>query len=415
MEFSKKISEKLGLDANYFANNGFWMSLRYLMATVLGIAAGMAFSRFVEKEVYGNYQLILSFVATIAFTSMPELNKAIWSSTTVNMDGDLDTALNKKIKYSLIGSLILVLLAIKYYIGGDTWISLGIFIAAGAYPLSSGGDIWSHFLDSKKEYKLSTTLSVLFSIFNKLILIGAAFLYPAAACILVAANLLPIAITNFLGIKMAYKKKKNNDKDKKFTKYGWFLVKMGVMRDILLKIDNLIIGIFVGPAELAVYSFASIIPDQVTSFISSLGSITVPKIGEQKDADIKRKIKEKSLLILLMGIGLIGATIVLTPFVIHILFTDKYMESVGYSQIITASLIFYAFEVIYSKIFLIKKYTNALIIMNTVIPIFRVCAIVAGFLMFGISGIVWSNLLTRFFNFICYIYLSKRNTVCKIQ
>ena len=340
MEFSKKISEKLGLDTGYFANNGFWVSLRYLTATILGIATGMVFSRFVEKEVYGNYQLILSFVATVAFTSMPELNKAIWSSTTANKDGDLDTALNKKIKYSFIGSSILILLAIKYYIGGDTLMSLGILLAAAAYPLSSGGDIWSHFLDGKKEYKLSTKLSVLFSIFNKTILIIAAFFYPVAAYVLIAANLLPVAITNFLGLKTAYKKKKNNDTDKDFPKYGWFLVKMGIVRDILLKIDNLIIGIFVGPAELAVYSFASIIPDQVTSFISSLGSTTVPKIGEQKDADVKKKIREKSVLILLMGIALIGVTIILTPLVIQILFTDKYAESIRYSQIITASLIF---------------------------------------------------------------------------
>ena len=101
--------------------------------------------------------------------------------------------------------------------------------------------------------------------------------------------------------------------------------------------------------------------------------------------------------------------IFLTPWVITTLFTEKYAESILYSQIITAGIFLYVFEVIFANILLVKKHKNQILKVNLLNPAFRSIAIIIGFVWYGILGVAIATIITRFFSFAVHLYFTRQS------
>ncbi len=371
---------------------------------------GIIFSRYVSKGVYGNYQLVLSFIATLTIFSLPGFSKGIWSETTTGKDGALDVAINKKMKWGILGSIALIAIGIKYYIVDDQYIlMLCLIVGAITFPLFAGGNIWVGFLDSKKKYNLSTRLSLIFETLNKLAIVAALFIFRESLLMLIIAATGSIAVTNYIGLKIAEKNKSNDLVTDDFSKYGFFLTKISIFKVLMSKIDKLLIGIFIGPIELAIYSFSLIIPDQVMALVASVTSVIIPKIGEHSQKKVQEKIYKKAALIIIGNLILVTIVIFLTPWVITTLFTEKYAESILYSQIITAGIFLYVFEVIFANILLVKKHKNQILKVNLLNPAFRSIAIIIGFVWYGILGVAIATIITRFFSFAVHLYFTRQS------
>ena len=166
-----------------------------------------------------------------------------------------------------------------------------------------------------------------------------------------------------------------------------------------------------GPAYLAIYAFALVIPDQLAVLITTVTDVIIPKLGENNQHSIQLKIKEKAWFLIAVNIILITIVILLTPLAIKILFTENYAESILYSQIITGSLFVYVFEVIYSRILVVKKRKAEIFKTNVAMSIFRGIAIVISFIWFGLLGVAISSIIARLFNLVMYLYYG--NTASK--
>ncbi len=402
-----KLAEILKLDIEYFFKNSINLTWRYIYLTGLSVIMGVVFARLVSKEVYGSYQLVMSFVATFAFFALPGFNKGIWADGTKGMDGVLDVAIKNKIKWALLGSICLIAISAKYFAGGDIILGSALLATAITFPLAKGGDIWISFLDLKKRFKLTTKLSLIFNTLSKALVILTIMVFVESLLFLVIATMSSLAIINYIGMKFAQKHQENKKYSNETKKYGFFLTKIGVLRDVLQRIDSLLIGLIMGPTYLAVYSFAKIIPDQLEGLMSSVGNVIIPKLNKNNQKEVQQKIKKNAILIIVGSIAMIVVTILLTPIVIETLFTDKYADSVLYSQIITASMTFYMFEVLVSRLLIVNKHKKHIFIVNTVIPICRSIAIVTGFIISGIMGVAIAHIVFRIIGFLVYSFAAK--------
>jgi len=410
--FFNKISEKTGLDSKYFIKNFLVILIRDILTTLIGLVMGMIFARYVTKDVYGNYQLVLSFIATFGFLTLPGFNKGgIWSDAATDKDGSIDIVIKTQIRWSFLGTLILFCIGLKYYMLNDNpEIALGLLVAGFTFPLAIGGDIWQQFLESKKEYELVAKLYLGFTIVSKIAIITAIFAFPNSLVAILIASLGTAMLGNLTGLIIARKFKKNNESSEDLRHYGMFLTKISILRTLVSKIDQLMVGIFLGPVQLAIYSFAEIIPEQIKMMIGNVANILIPKIVENSQSDVQKKISQQFLGILLVSTLSIGICIALTPLAITILFTEDYAESIIYSQIITAGMIVYVFEVIFSKIILVKKHKQAILVAQIITPLGRVVSVTIGFIALGMLGVAIGTVGARIIAFLTYMYVARKTS-----
>src|ERR1019366_9423325 len=91
--------------------------------------------------------------------------------------------------------------------------------------------------------------------------------FSAAAPVLLAANL----ATQTIGLFIAYRHtlrtyKPSTEPTPELMRYGAHLSIIGVFSTIAAQIDSVLTFHFLGPAVLAIYSFATAIPDRISAF-----------------------------------------------------------------------------------------------------------------------------------------------------
>lgn len=65
---------RLGLDLRYFASSGAWVSGRYILVGLIGLASSIGFARLGMPELYGQYQYVLAVTGLISIVTLPGLN-----------------------------------------------------------------------------------------------------------------------------------------------------------------------------------------------------------------------------------------------------------------------------------------------------------------------------------------------------
>ncbi len=113
--FSSK-SKRVGLDLLYFVNNGSWLFLKQLIGGICGLLLSVAFARMTTKEIFGQYQLILSIFSIVSLISIPGLNISVARSVARGNDGDYKNSVKKSFFWSLFGIPVLWITGVFYYL-----------------------------------------------------------------------------------------------------------------------------------------------------------------------------------------------------------------------------------------------------------------------------------------------------------
>ncbi len=69
-QFLRRTQKYTGTDNVYLVKSGAWLTLPSMVMTIIALVMGMAWARFVPKEVYGQYNYILSLAGLLAIFSL---------------------------------------------------------------------------------------------------------------------------------------------------------------------------------------------------------------------------------------------------------------------------------------------------------------------------------------------------------
>lgn len=111
---ARPLIKRLHLDLAYFAKGSFYSLIQQIIGVSCGLTVSYLFGHYVSKQVFGEYNLILSIVSLITFLSLPGIDNALTRSIGQGFDGSFKQALVSKIKFSLLGSVALVGIALYY-------------------------------------------------------------------------------------------------------------------------------------------------------------------------------------------------------------------------------------------------------------------------------------------------------------
>jgi O-antigen/teichoic acid export membrane protein len=265
--------------------------------------------------------------------------------------------------------------------------------------------IYQSYLQGKKLFSVSAR-SFMLSQLVALLLIGATLLITTNTAALILAYFIAWAGSNFFFYRRTLRRHTPNTAiDPKTLSYGRHLSSMEILSAIAGQLDKVLAFQLLGPAQLAIYSFAVAIPDQLKGPIKSINSLAMPKFAGQTDEQTRSSIRTKFPFLIIGSTIVTVGYIVCAPFIYHILF-PQYQESIIYSQLFGISLL-------NSAVFPLGTYLSAKArikdqyILNISGSVFQIISMIAFTMWYGLLGLILARVITRFFgsivNYLLYI------------
>lgn len=423
MRFSEKIkaqiykylrlSEKyIKTDMVYLTKGGFWLIFGQAASSILSFLLAIAFANMLSKETYGIYKYVLSITGILGIFTLSGMGTAIIQATGRGFEGSLSQALKTKIKWGLLAGFSSIILAVYYYIHNNSVLAISFLIAASFLPLIDSLGIYDSYLTGKKFFKDSVKYSAIIQFISASSLIITLYATKNLFLILLA-YFISLAVLNFIFLKFTVNKfKPNKNIDPQTISYGKHISLNNVIGIISAQMDKILIFHYLTVVDLAVYTFATAVPEQVKKLSGSLAVLVFPKFSERSASEIKAGIKYKFIRLFLLGFIITGAYILIAPFVYNIFF-PQYKDSIFYSQIFSLSML-NIFSMPTSVFLAAKKKIKEQYLINAAQFIFQIAAMLIFILWYGLLGLIIARVLTRFFgsliNIIFYYRVSARGT-----
>lgn len=391
----KKTEKYTKTDMIYVVKNSFWINTNTIIITILSFITSVLIANLLTKETYGIYQFILSIGLIINSLTLTGMNIAVTQAVARGFDGVLKSSIKLQLKLAFIPFLTGLLISIYYFLNNNKILSLGILLTSIIIPLTNALNTWSAYLNGKKDFK------TLFS-YNQII----NFLYYGSlffcifiakdAIYLVSITLIANLISNYIAYRFTNKKYKiTGNEDGNALDYGIKLSISGILPTIAIHIDNLIIFHFLGAQNLAIYLFASNIPERFMNFLRPISNIALPKMATQKPEEIAKTMKDKIFRFLLLSSFFGIVYVIISPFVFNTIF-KQYTDSIIYSQIYIISLVISTISSLPMTSLYATK-SKKVYILNIIHPIFSITVLYLFIYKFGIWGAIYGKILTNIF------------------
>ena len=397
-------------DFKYLYRSGRYKFCKALSQFLASFILTWVLANFTSKDFFGNYRFILSILGMLIIFSLPGMKEAILQSVARGYDYSFIRGTKKAMKFSLSGGLVLILISIYYLLTERVEFGLVFIVCAIFFPLVHTLDGFYAFLNAKKSFKKEFIYYCLTNSFMTVSVLLSVYLFGenlTAFMIVFFSSQLIFYLYFYLKFKSGIVDKK---KDEELFTFGWFLTKITGVVAIANYIDQFVVGLFIGPANLAIYVIGIMLPNKIRVIINALLSPLYPKFSADEMNLTKKKIFVIFLASCLISIGLIAVI----PFFIKIFFSG-FADSIIYGQFFSAALLFIPLNTSFSLFFRAKKRNSA--IQNPII-ISRVTTIILAFpslYLFGIFGLIIVKILEQALNLIVnlfyFIRLNKQSSL----
>jgi len=401
VNFLRRSKKYTQTDMIYLAKGGFWLSLGQVISFISGFLLAIAFANLLPKETYGNYTYVLSIGSILAISTLPGINTALIRTVARGYEGSFIPALKTKIRWGTLSSLASLGLAGYYFLNNNTTLFICFLIVAVFLPLMNSFTIYQAFWNGKKRFDIQTKYNIVIQVISVSALILSLFLSDNLFIVLLV-YFISHTVLHFIFLQITIKKIRivEQKQDSQTISFGKHLSLMSFLESIAQRLDKILIWHFLGPVQLAIYSFAYFpIKELQALFGKTLGPLARPKFSEKTMQDLKAFLPKKIIKIFLLIIPIVVLYIIFVPYIYRIFF-PQYLGSIKYSRVL--ALILLASPLMFLGISLqvqlkkkelyISRFIGdiALIILLIIlIPIYQIWGvIVARLLFYSIRGVV---------------------------
>lgn len=328
----------LGVEVKSFAKNTAIVTTSYGVSVVRGLVTGYLVARLFPREIYGQYQFILSAVGTVAAMGIPGIVNSLSRAVARGEQGVILPVARLQFGISLIVSALLV--GSTYFLPDQRQSLWPLFLlAALVFPLSqTASAIFSAATVGNARFDVSLKANIAWSVAMILATLAIIFLHPSAALLYLAATTFP-ALTYLHFSRPLIKRVKPEPNVRHIVRYGVQLTLLNLPVSLSWYVDKLMISAMLGLNQLAIFSVGILIPEQVKTLAKELlpVSFAVQARGDDTWQRRKRLIGAVGRGTLIFAIG-ITVYIFLAPW-IFLLFFPNYPEAIILSQVAAAMLI----------------------------------------------------------------------------
>lgn len=391
------LEKHLNFDARYFLRGGFWLTVGQVIITLLGLLTTVAFAHILDENSYGVYRYIIGLAVIFSTFSLTGLGQAILQTAAKKWYGFYNETFKINIFYSLPIFILALSSAGYYWLNSNTTLAFGCLIIALLQPIINIFQFIPTFLHGTGRFKESTMVHTMKSIVSALISLGTLFLTNNILWLIVA-YLGGQALTNIIS-NLWYRPHSTTPTPKEeFTRYINYAKHTsirGLILNVAFRTDSIIVFTQLGAIELAIYTIANVIPEQIKNTFKSLSTLLLPKYASHDDFQMVRKsIPTRSFHFFLLLCGVSLAYVLISPFVYHLLF-PKYEAAVFLSQLVALS-----FPALTSLIPMSAIESQIrekdLYFLNTSSAVIMLACTISGVLLYGLIGAVIGKILYRY-------------------
>jgi len=405
-KFLIKSQKITGTDNIYIAKYGSYLLLGDFISLIASFLLSIAFARLLPKETYGEYRYILSIFGLLAIFSLQGMHSAVIQGVARGFEGVLIKAFKTKLRWSLIGSLASICIAIYFWFQGNIVFTFSFLIVAVFLPLFKSGEIYQSYLDGKKLFGKRVTYVNLIQILSTAFTICILFLTKNLV-ILILVYFLSYSLLRLFFLFLTIKKLQPNKIDNpEIISLGKHLSLMGVLVIVSEQIDKILLFSLLGPVQLAIYSFAILPIEHLRTPLQSIQELALPKFSIRPAEEIKKTLPKKLLKSVFLITAIIIFYIIIAPYFYKI-FYPQYINSVFYSRIFSFTLLVFPISMIMLSL-LAKTKTKELYKINIIYHIAQILFLAVSAILFGIIGVIVARLLGYILYFALAYYFFKK-------
>lgn len=383
-------------DMTYLATGGFWLTVDQVIGGFISFLLIVGFGHFVSPQAYGTYRYLLATFWTLAAFTLTGIPTALSRAVANGYDG----AFMHSLRWSILGGLPLSIIGIcmsaYYFTAGNTLLGWGLISVALLGPLMQPAHLFGPYLAGKKDFRRMTLLGIVFAMVPACAL-GVAMLLTQNPLIffliyLVGYITVGIALCAFIFLRWRPTGKSSSDL---YSLSGHFSV-MNLLATVAAQVDKVIVFHYLGAVELAVYSFAVAIPEQIKGMFGAVSVLALPKFATRSLSEIRRNFWNRLLMLTVVLFLASLVYVALAPLAFNIFF-PKYMNAVWYSQLFALSLVLTSIS-LPTTLLQAKGAKWELYVFNTVSPTVQIVALILLTAMYGLTGTICARIVGRAFS-----------------
>ncbi|MFA6082689.1 MAG: hypothetical protein WC773_04775 [Patescibacteria group bacterium] len=380
-------------DVAHYLRSGWWSVFSNIVQAASGLILAILFAHLASKEVFGEFQLVVSIISMTAVISLKGLDTVIVRDAAQGKEGILRRASRLRWQWSWLALPVLSGLGCYYWQLGQTRIGFALVLSGLLAPWNYLAPTWEDFVKGRqlwKQYSLFTSLRS-----------GAVLCFVGLSIWLSQGNLLVVfsmyLLINLIlnqGLIWFYKRNvKNDNVNADWKSYGMFLSKLSWLKTIVANLDKVLVGIIISPSALAVYSIALIIPNYLQLAVKGFFQTTSPRLSGRK------QIYWHELAITgVFGLVFALITVVAVKLLLIRFFGESYQPALPLAYIAATAMIFHPIALYLVNFANMNNRKDALVKCNLICPIVRLILLLwlgsqwheTGFaLAYAIMGLVW--------------------------
>jgi len=393
-------------DMVYLVKGGFWFTLKQVVSTATSFLLAIAFANLLDSATYGNYNYIMSFRGILGILTLAGMNTATTQAVARGLEGSFYSGFKTRLKWGLSASLIALTIAIYYFLKKNYLLPVPFLILGLFLPVLQSSRIYEAFLAGKRLFNIQVKYISLSQIISTGI-IALTLLFTKKLSWIIAIYFISNSFLNyFFYLKTKSKFTPNKKEDPKTISYAKHLTLMAIISSIANYLDRILLFTLIGSKQLAVYSFAIIVPDQIKSLIKqNVGGLAFPKLSIKPKKEIKTSIMGKFWKLLLFTGIITLVYILIAPLLYKILF-PKYIESISYSQLYALTFITIPASLL-TTIFRAQMMKKELYLLR-IVPLIQITLLLILTPTYGILGVIIGQIGTVIFHFILVFFLVNR-------
>lgn len=376
----------------YLASSGFWGNLGMLSVSLFALGLYSVYARFLTPEQYGVYQYLLSLGVLLNALTLTGMNAAVTRSVALGFDGVLVRSVRLQLRYALLPLIVSIGGAGYYFLNGNNVLAGGILLLGIFAPVTAAFNTYGAYLVGKKDFRRAFLYGFAMNVPYYASMAAAAYFFQEALPVLIA-NVLVGALGMYLAYRAVLRAYVlNTEDDPSAYPYGKHLSTMNAPGVWLSQADAIMIFHFLGAGGLAVYSFATALPDQLTKFLKFIPGAALPKFSVH--ADMLKHSIGRYVVQLLFITGLLVALYFAAAALIYSVLFPQYAEAVSLSRLYALSLPATVAAGLVTTALTAQGRTKTLYLVTTGSPVIQTFLQLGGLLLAGLVGLVIARVLS---------------------
>lgn len=327
--FLTALGKRFGFDAHYFAKNSFYVTLSHILGIVRGLFTGYFVARLFDPDVYGGYRFVLHVMGIVGLVTLHGLAPAI-ARTVSQEDGH-----NAPLRWTLKIQFSLCLLCAVLLLGCIPFLSIWgrqelwpLFVAASflMIPRQVADSFYDGIITGSSKFSRDLRLNALQSMLIIVAILPVLLWSRSAVWLLLIVIGIPTLIR--LGaVSQFLRHFPSTKKDPAVLKYGFGLSVNTLIITLAFSLDALLISATFGLNQLALFSVAILLPEQVKYWWKSMLPVSFSRQARGEDTPERRAQLTRAVVMITL-VSFVGVALywIAAPLLMTILFPNYPVE-----------------------------------------------------------------------------------------